>query len=82
MGNFCWTRRYNRESLQGYSYFLFLHTNLHISHRPAPFLETANGQVIEKRLYAETMAEMREYVAVSPELIFKAFEEPAESRAP
>lgn len=37
--------------------------------RRTPFLESVAGQDVEKRLYSETMVEMRRYVAVSQDLM-------------
>ena len=40
--------------------------------RHAPFLQSATGQIVEKQLYAETMAEMGNYLTVPLRLMPKA----------
>ena len=40
--------------------------------RRAPFIESAAGQEVEKKLYSETIAEMRNYVDVPSYLLVKA----------
>lgn len=40
--------------------------------RHAKFIESAAGKEVEKRLYSETMAEMRDYTEVPSGLLAKA----------
>ena len=45
----------------------------HMVHgRHAKFIESAAGEDVMKRLYSETMAEMRDYTDVASELLAKA----------
>lgn len=68
MESLCRTKIFSRELWQrSFNHFSVLMCT--VDGGRTPFLQTAAGQDVEKKLYSGTRAEMHKYIRVLPELI-------------